>query len=58
MTFNQWAAGNNFDTTLRLAFEGVWNAMTSGVSAGDASSLLTDLVQALPDERDSDWGDD
>lgn len=48
MTFNQWCAGNNFDSSLRLAFEGVWNAMVAGCSPGEAGSLLTDLARALP----------
>lgn len=51
MTFNAWCAvsGQGFNNDLRFAFEAVWDAMIRrGVSASETSSLLTDLVHALP----------
>ena len=60
-TFNQWAAASasNFPTDARIAFEAVWNALTSGgCSSSDAFYLLTDLAKSLPEaERDYDEDD-
>lgn len=50
MSFNQWAAGRDFDNSARLAFEAVWNALINhGAPSGEASSLLTDLFQSIPE---------
>lgn len=52
MTFNQWFAceGKKLDGTSRLAFEAVWDAMSSGGYSGNQiGSLLTDLVRSLPE---------
>lgn len=60
MTFNQWCAACHVnDNSMRLAFEGVWNAMIgSETSESEASSLLTDLMQALPEPDECDCGDE
>lgn len=54
MTFNQWCAVCHInDNSERLAFEGIWNAMVGNeTSPSTAAALLTDLVEALPDESD------
>lgn len=50
MSFNQWAAGRDLDGSERLAFEAVWNALVNyGAPVGEASSLLADLFQSLPE---------
>ena len=57
MTFNQWAANCNLDSSLRLAFEAVWDGLVSGQrTSHEAGSLLIDLLQALSEtsEYDSD----
>jgi hypothetical protein len=48
VTFNQWAAGKNLDTSSRLAFEAVWQELADRGCA-HASSLLTDLFEAIPE---------
>jgi hypothetical protein len=48
MTFNQWAAGKNLDTSARLAFEAVWREMVDRGSS-QAPSLLTDLFESIPE---------
>lgn len=48
MTFNQWAAGKNLDSTARLAFEAVWREMVDH-GCTHASSLLTDLFESIPE---------
>ena len=59
MTFNQWAAISKIDDQSRLAFEAVWNVMVNGgCSSNEASSLLTDLVESLPEPNfteKEDW---
>jgi hypothetical protein len=60
MTFNQWAALAKIDDTSRSSFKAVWDAMTGGgCSPGEASSLLIDLIESLPEtEGDDDWEGD
>jgi hypothetical protein len=60
MSFNQWAAVAKVPDGSRLAFEAVWNVMVGGgCSSNEASSLLTDLMQSLPEpEGHADWEDD
>jgi hypothetical protein len=48
MTFNQWAAGKNLDTSARLAFESVWNELV-GRGSTQAGPLLTDLFESIPE---------
>lgn len=48
MTFNQWAAGRNLDSSARLAFEAVWRELVDRGCA-QASSLLTDLFESIPE---------
>lgn len=48
MTFNQWAAGRNLDTSARLAFEAVWNEL-AGRGCSCAPSLLADLYESIPE---------
>jgi hypothetical protein len=48
MTFNQWAAGKNLDTSARLAFEAVWRELVDRGSS-QASPLLTDLFESIPE---------
>lgn len=60
MSFNRWAAAHcKFDNSCRLAFEAVWEAMVSGgKSESEASYLLTDLVESLPQPEFADDGDE
>lgn len=62
MTFHQFAASSasHLPTSARLALEDVWNVMIgAGVSSGEASRLLSDLLESIPeatqDHDEDEW---